>query len=136
MTYADYDFYYNTYQGKVIAQEDFKRLALRASERLDALTEGRAASYFTSVPEHTPLQKATCAVAEALQATETGNAGMDDGLGPHGPLVSATVSKQSRSFAATIDVNSADGQAALDSMIARIVSRYLLATGLLYRGSC
>ena len=41
MTYADYDYYSGTYLGTV-SEEDFPRLAVRASSFLDYYTQNRA----------------------------------------------------------------------------------------------
>ena len=42
MIYADFSFYKDTYLGRSINEEDFSRLALRASSFLDYYTQGRA----------------------------------------------------------------------------------------------
>ena len=43
MSYADYAYYTDSYGGKAVSQEDFLRLAAKASAYLDNLTFGRAA---------------------------------------------------------------------------------------------
>ena len=42
MVYADYDFYTNEYFGRAISEDDFPRLALRGSQYIDYITQGRA----------------------------------------------------------------------------------------------
>ena len=41
MSYADYAYYTDSYGGKAIKQEDFPRLAAKASAYLDNITFGR-----------------------------------------------------------------------------------------------
>lgn len=67
MAYADYAYYSQTYYGNLINQADFPRLAARASEQIDRLTFGRAAS---DTDNTEAIKMAMCAVAEALQAVE------------------------------------------------------------------
>ena len=63
MSYAGYDFYQNTYLGKLIEDpEAFARLAKRASEHLDFLTFHRLNQ--SEVDESVRL--ATCSMAEVL----------------------------------------------------------------------
>lgn len=64
MAYVDYDFYRNVYYGNVIAPEDFPRLAERASEYVDGMTEGLSAN--VTGRDRDAVQKAVCAVAETL----------------------------------------------------------------------
>lgn len=63
MSYAGYDFYRNTYLGKLIEDSEvFARLAKRASEHLDFLTFHRLNQ--SEVDESVRL--ATCSMAEVL----------------------------------------------------------------------
>lgn len=64
MAYADYEFYTGAYYGNVIAEEDFHRLAARASDYILAYTQG--ISDKVSGKDLAQVQKAMCAVAEAL----------------------------------------------------------------------
>jgi hypothetical protein len=84
--YADYSDYTGIYLGNQIAESEFPRLALRASEFLDRITGGQAALY---VGEEL-LKKATCAVAEVWQTNEEG-----------GEVVSQSVGSWSKSFASS-----------------------------------
>ena len=43
MSYADYAYYTDNYGGRAVTQEDFPRLAAKASAYLDNITFGRAA---------------------------------------------------------------------------------------------
>jgi len=64
MAYADYEFYATQYLGTAIAEADFPALALRASQHIDNLTFGRAA---TDTDNTDAIKNAMCAVAEELQ---------------------------------------------------------------------
>lgn len=81
MAYADYEFYKNEYLGCAISDSEFARLAMRASEYIDAYANPQQAS-----PEQ--LRKACCAVAEVMQSIEHG-----------GEVASQTVGKWSRTYA-------------------------------------
>lgn len=77
--YADFTYYQNTYLGTVIAETDFPRLALRASQFIDRITYSRAAPIITADTETTDINKikmAMCAVAEELRNQDL-NAGAD-----------------------------------------------------------
>ena len=66
MIYANYSDYIYRYLGRAIrSEEDFDRLALRASAFLDRITFGRAEHYRDTKGK---LALACCAVAERLQA--------------------------------------------------------------------
>lgn len=69
--YCDYTYYSGTYLGTAIASANFARLALRASAVIDSLTFNRAADE-TDTDTVDAIKMATCAVAEEIQAVETG----------------------------------------------------------------
>ena len=85
MAYAVYSFYTGTYKGTAIAQADFDRLALRASEVIDQLTYDRTAAVVTAATDTVTIarvQMATCAVAEELQKLEeSGGAVSQESIG-------------------------------------------------------
>jgi hypothetical protein len=64
--YADYTYYTTTYLGTVIAEADFPKLALQASQVIDRVTFQRAASQ-TDTDIVDKIAMAMCAVAEELQ---------------------------------------------------------------------
>ena len=66
MAYADYTFYSTEWLGTAIAEADFPRLALRASDFIDYYTRGKAAASDAT----TALAKACCAIAEQMQEDE------------------------------------------------------------------
>lgn len=73
--YADYTYYQNTYLGTVIAETDFPRLALKASQFIDRVTFARAKDE-TVVATVNKIKMAMCAVAEELRNQDL-NAGAD-----------------------------------------------------------
>jgi hypothetical protein len=121
--YADYTFYTGTYLGTAIVSANFARLALRASEQIDALTFDRAAAIITTGTDTTLIVKiknATCAVAEEIQDQETNDI---DGI------TSESVGSYSVSFGATSS-KTLTNQTKL-SNTARV---YLGNTGLMFKG--
>ncbi|HBY72962.1 MAG TPA: hypothetical protein DEG06_12040 [Lachnospiraceae bacterium] len=125
MAYADYTFYTTTYHGTAIAtQEDFNRLADRASDKLDIMTFDRLVSGLpTAERAATRVKKAVCAVAEKLQEIEqaekmaqAGGYGTDELGNVVGNIVtSKTAGAESISFSATSSVKSAVLSAAGDT---------------------
>lgn len=94
MAYADYEFYTGAYYGNVIAEEDFPRLAARASDYVCAHTQGMSDK--ASGKDLAQVQKATCAVAEAMLDEEIMQAAAFSG----GQTVSSeSVGSWSRSYA-------------------------------------
>lgn len=78
MAYTDYTFYKDRYFGTIIQESDFPRLAERASDKIDSLTNKRLRKW---MPEDegdaADVQKAVCAFAESLYYSETlASAGM------------------------------------------------------------
>lgn len=67
MAYTDYEFYKNRYFGTMVPEADFPRLSERASDFIDTLTFDRLVDGLPSNERAaTKVQKAVCAVAEAL----------------------------------------------------------------------
>lgn len=116
--YATYTFYTNTYLGSTIAAADFPRLALRASEVLDRLTFGRAA---TDTDNTNAVSMACCAVAEKYQQVERD--GGADGI----------TSESIGSNSVTYTENSEKQKTATEKYIAS-AAVYLGSTSLLFRG--
>ena len=71
MSYADYAYYTDSYGGKAVSQEDFLRLAAKASAYLDNLTFGRAAGN----ADDERLKMCCCELCDSLLLTD-GNGGM------------------------------------------------------------
>lgn len=136
MAYADYEYYITTYLGTAIKEDDFPRLALRASSFLDYYTQGRAAQN----SDLDALKMACCAVAEQYQYIDTAQAlaqkALSASLESDGELQSQTVGSWSKTYRSGGD----SAQQALSSVqtaqatLGSIAQQYLAGTGLLYRG--
>jgi len=117
--YADYTYYSETFLGTAIALADFDRLALRASAQIDRLTFGQAAAIITAntdTAKVTAIQMATCAVAEAIQKSETSPEVASERVGQH---------------SVTYHLGKATPDQVKISDAARL---WLASTGLMYRG--
>lgn len=137
MTYADFSFYRDVYLGSQVGEEDFPRLALRASQYIDSFTMGKARSH----AQMEAVKMACCALAEQLEALEQlerlGSARVRASLETSGQsLRSETVGPWSRTYetggegAASAAALAAEAKARL----AETARQYLALTGLLYRG--
>lgn len=67
MPYADYAYYSGTYHGTVISLDAFAALARRASSFIDRITYNRLNTGWAVTDA---VKMATCAVAEAMKASE------------------------------------------------------------------
>ena len=136
MAYADYEYYTTTYLGSAIKEEDFLRLAMRASSFLDYYTQGRAAQNV----DMDALKMACCAIADQYQYIDTAQAlaqkSLTASLESDGELQSQTVGSWSKTYRSGGD----SAQQALSSVqtakasLSSIAQQYLAGTGLLYRG--
>lgn len=136
MVYADYEYYTNTYMGTAIKEDEFPRLALRASSYLDYYTQGRAEAH----SDLDAVKMCCCALSEQYQSIETAQALAQKSLAVAAEsgmeLQSETVSAWSRSYrsggesAQNALKTAADGK----SLLGEISRQYLSNTGLLYRG--
>lgn len=116
--YADYTYYTGTYYGTTIPTGDFTRLSARASEWIDRLTFGRAAS---DTDNTTAIKKAMCAVADELYVLEQ-DGGAD-----------AIQSESIGSSSVTYADNSAR-RATKEQRVKVAAGMYLGLTGLMYPG--
>ncbi len=129
MVYADYAYYDRIYRGNAVPEAEFDRLARRASERVDALTLGRAEAAFERMS--LAIKDATCAVAEALLEAERGNP-----LLPGGQAVKMEIT--GRHHVAYRDAESTAGEAgrqATERAVRRAAAVHLARTGLMWRGA-
>lgn len=138
MAYADYAYYTATYKGNAISATDFPRLAERASERIDYLTFNKAAT----ISADDRVKKCCCAIAEQLALSDSAQSAITSGITSAitsgGEITSETVgewtvTKRSGLSAADSAKSYTD---AINAEIVNIARRYLLSTGLLYRGIC
>lgn len=109
MTYVDHDYYSNTYQGKVKA-EDFTNLEIKAKNTLDYYTFNR----IETVDDNVKL--AVCELIDFIQEDEEGKEIESEKVGSY----SVTYAKQS--------------VFARNRKQKAIINKYLGHTNLLYRG--
>lgn len=135
MTYADYTYYAGIYMGSV-SEEDFPRLAVRASSFLDYFTQNRA-KYNVDLDA---VKMCCCAlidkyaVIEAAQALAIKNlvsASVNDA-----EVKSETVGGYSRTLATGGEsaVSALNATDEARKLLAETCMEYLAHTGLLYRG--
>lgn len=137
MVYADYTYYSGTYMGTV-SEEDFPRLAVRASSFLDYYTRNRAAdnSALDAVKMCCCALVDKYAVIEAAQALAQKN--LANAAAGDAEIKSETVGGYSRTLAtggesALSALNATDGA---KKLLAAVCDEYLTHTGLMYRGGC
>lgn len=138
MIYADYDYYCNIYLGTSICNDDFKRLAMRASTFLDYYTQSRASKN----ADLEAVKMACCAIAEQYQYIDAARALAQKSLsaslnsGDSGELQSQTVGSWSRTYRSGGDSaqQAISSEKTAQDSISAIAQRYLAGTGLLYRG--
>ena len=120
---ADYSFYTGEYYGKLLSSEEFPEYATRADAWLSELTFGRYSSPDLSDSQLKAVKMAECAVADLWFQYLTEAAS--------NPAISKeTVGSHSVTYRS--------GTEAASSWAARIydtAAKYLLTTGLLYRGA-
>ena len=114
MIYADYTYYTGTYGGKAVSEEDFPRLAARASAYIDWLTFGRAAEN----ADDERLKRCCCELCESLLLTD-GSGGMV---------------KQSESVGSWSYSLASGSEGASETVMARAACRTWLPAEWLYRG--
>lgn len=144
MIYADYDFYKNEFFGQTIEEADFPRLALRGSQYLDYITQGKAAKVAAvglGVGDtETALKMACCALAEQYQIIDAAKAlaarSLTAGAAGDSEVQSETVGSWSKSYRSSGDSAQAAAQAAkaAEEELPIIAQKHLAHTGLLYRG--
>lgn len=135
MTYADYTYYAGIYMGSV-SEEDFPRLAVRASSFLDYYTQNRAKDN----ADTDAVKMCCCALvdkyaiieaAQELAMKNLANAAANDA-----EVKSETVGSYSRTLAtggesALSAISATDGA---KKLLAETCMEYLAHTGMLYRG--
>ena len=120
---ADYSFYTGEYYGKLLSSEEFPEYATRADAWLSELTFGRYSSPDLSESQLQAVKMAECAVADLWYQLQTEQAS--------NPAISKeTVGSHSVTY--RTDTEAASGWSA---RIYDTAARYLLTTGLLYRGA-
>jgi hypothetical protein len=136
MVYADYEFYQNEYYGQTITEDEFPRLALRASSFLDYYTQNRAGGY----PDLPELKMACCAVAEQYAIMDAAQKAAQTAVENTADNSAEVQSESVGSWSKTYRSGGSTAQEALDYLknanayLAAVAGRYLANTGLLYRG--
>lgn len=109
MALINYTYYTGTFKGNVVPSSEFDRLALRASEYIDFITQGQ----YASTEFATEIEMATCAVAEVIFKTE------------------GTADKNSEGYSG---YSVSYDRVAIDRMKFQATKPFLANTGLLYCG--
>ena len=136
MAYVDYTYYTGTYMG-TMSEEDFSRLAVRASSYPDYYTRDKAKDN----AELDAVKMCCCALVDVYKLIETAkelaNKDMTAGLSSDA-IQSETVGGYSRTMRSGGESASSSLQAGLDAkkQLAETAMEYLANTGLLYRGGC
>ena len=125
MVYVTYDYYVGTYYGQT-PESDFNRLSVRASSYLDYITLGKAVKN-----ADLDAVKMACCVETAQEAASKSLDAMQGS-----ELQSQTVGSWSRTYRSGADTASGalSTAAEIEKGLYLVASRYLLTTGLLYRG--
>ena len=126
--YADYSYYTGTFYGSMISEADFPTYASKASDFIDYITYGKAKNN-ADLPE---VKKCCCALAEQYSIIDASVVAAKAVVQSGGEIASETVGAHSRSFRSGAET--LQGAAAAEAELGRIAGRYLLPTGLLYRG--
>lgn len=126
--YADFAFYSSIFYGDTIPEEKFDKYATRASDYIDYLTWGKA----QAMAEDPDVQKCCCALAEQYMSIDALKTAASAKVTEDGIIASESVGSHSRSFRNGTEAEQAVQEA--EKALAAIARRYLLPTGLLYRG--
>lgn len=126
--YADFTFYCGEFYGSMIPFDLWQKYATDASDYIDYFTMGRAAEN----AELPAVRKCCCALAEQYMTIDAVKKAVAAKVTSDGIIASESVGSHSRSFR-----NGAEGEQAIvaaTTELSNIARRYLLPTGLLYRG--
>ena len=126
--YADYSYYVNVYHGTQLTEQNFPQYAERASEYIDYITFGKAKKS-AELPE---VKKCCCALAEQYETINAVTIAARAAVTDSGQIQSESVGAHSRSFRSGVE--SAETITAIEAEVGNIARRYLLPTGLWYRG--
>ena len=120
---SNYAFYRDVYLGTVLSEDDLPRYARDADSCLDQLTYGRYASPNLSPEVLEKVKFAECALSELCQTMET-----DAASNP-------SISKETVGSHSVTYRGASDTASGWSARIYELAARYLLTTGLLYRGA-
>ena len=120
---ATYEFYTSEYFGKLLISEEFPEYATRADAWLSELTFGRYASPDLSESQLQAVKMSECAVAEICYELQAE------------PVSDPSISKETVGSHSVTYRTGSEAAAGLAGRIYDAAARYLLTTGLLYRGA-
>lgn len=133
MAYTDYEFYTTKYYGDTVPESEFPKYADRASDRIDMITFDRLAD---GLPENdranTKVQKAVCAVADALYQIDqikkasmetVGTVAREDGTVTGKAISSVSSGSESISYVtgASGSISDIYSQAAMDKKVENVL---------------
>lgn len=133
MAYADYEFYTSKFFGDTVPESEFPKYAERASDRIDQYTFDRLVD---GLPDNerakTKVQKAVCAVADAIYQIEqikkasvdaTGTIQREDGTVVNKTVSSISSGNESISYATGNNAmgNSIYAQASMDKKVENVL---------------
>lgn len=121
MIYADFEYYINMYGGTALNNEAFSNLAKRASAYVDYITMGKAAN----MPDNENIKMAVCALSEIYQVIENAHSSVMDGK----EISSQSVGSWSATYRSGADISEE-----YEKKLRLVANKYLMSTGLLYRG--
>ena len=127
MIYADYTYYRVTYGGTKIPEEDFRRAAIKASVDIDYYTNGKAKDAYDT-PQ---VKMCCCELADAAYSYDKICTAAEQAPG----IASERVGDYSVSYRGTSEIVTEAGRT-YDSTVKATCDKYLMRTGLLYRGVC
>ena len=122
MSVADYAFYRDEYFGSVLSEDAFPEYAQQADSYLNELTYGRYVSPYLSERVLYAVKLAECSIADICFSYA-----QDSAADP--VITKETVGSHSVSYRSSADI-----EKERLSRVKQIAIRYLLTTGLLYRG--
>lgn len=135
MTYADYTYYSGNYMGAV-SENDFQRLAVRASSYIDYYTRNRAKDN----AELEAVKMCCCALVDKYAVIESAQALAMKNLANAAANDAEAKSETVGGFSRTLATGGESAAAALGAtdnarkMLSETCTEYLAHTGLLYRG--
>ena len=131
-SYIDYNYYSNTFKGKLISKEEFDNLAIRASYKVRNRIFDRDISLFEN-----EVKNATCSVAEILFNQNLNKRKLENILnGTEKQISSEKVGDYSRNIAniSLADLEKYSSNEYIDNQIESELQNSLFFTGLLYTG--
>ena len=127
--YTDYEFYAITYKGNM-PEDDFDRLVIRASYEIRDRIFNRDITGFED-----EVQMATCSVADVLNEIEQIEERKANLISSNKIIASEQVADLSRTYANVSNIKDLDDQISnLKIKKEEEIRKYLLETGLMYRG--